>query len=103
MTSGPSLSCRAPSWSACSTDPPANGHSTERVGDEADVGHPGPCRDVGQVGDPQLVGGFVDEVVPALQERGIYPTEYSGATLRENLKVPAQYGTDPRTNGGESI
>jgi hypothetical protein len=27
----------------------------------------------------------VDRLVPELQERGIYPTEYAGTTLRENL------------------
>jgi hypothetical protein len=43
------------------------------------------------------IDAFVDEVVPLLQERGIYPTEYPGATLRDNLGAPAQYGTDPRT------
>ena len=48
------------------------------------------------------VDAFVDEVVPLLQERGIYPTEYPGATLRENLDVPAQYGIDQRTNGRAS-
>ncbi|PTL71703.1 nitrilotriacetate monooxygenase [Rathayibacter caricis DSM 15933] len=42
------------------------------------------------------VDTFVDEVVPLLQQRGLYPTEYPGATLRENLGVPAQYGIDPR-------
>jgi FMN-dependent oxidoreductase (nitrilotriacetate monooxygenase family) len=42
------------------------------------------------------VDAFVDEVVPVLRERGLYPTEYAGRTLRENLGVPAQYGTDPR-------
>lgn len=39
---------------------------------------------------------FVDEVVPLLQQRGIYPLDYLGATLRENLGVPDQYGLDPR-------
>lgn len=42
------------------------------------------------------VDAFVDEVVPVLQERGLYPRAYRGATLRENLGVPAQYGADPR-------
>jgi FMN-dependent oxidoreductase (nitrilotriacetate monooxygenase family) len=42
------------------------------------------------------VDAFVDEVVPLLQERGIYPTSYPGTTLRDNLGVPAQYGLDPR-------
>ncbi|NAZ76077.1 NtaA/DmoA family FMN-dependent monooxygenase [Kineococcus sp. T13] len=39
---------------------------------------------------------FVDEVVPLLQERGLYHRDYEGATLRENLGVPHQYGIDPR-------
>ncbi len=45
------------------------------------------------------VDAFVDEVVPLLQQRGIYPTEYPGVTLRENLGVPDQYGLDPRVFG----
>lgn len=35
---------------------------------------------------------FVDEVVPLLRERGLYPDEYIGSTLRENLGIPEQYG-----------
>jgi FMN-dependent oxidoreductase (nitrilotriacetate monooxygenase family) len=42
------------------------------------------------------VDAFVDHVVPILRERGIYPEDYVGATLRENLGVPAQYGLDAR-------
>ncbi|MEV7431851.1 NtaA/DmoA family FMN-dependent monooxygenase [Nocardioides sp. NPDC092400] len=42
------------------------------------------------------VDAFVDEVVPLLRARGIYPTEYPGRTLRENLGVGRQYGSDPR-------
>ena len=37
---------------------------------------------------PYLPGGlddFVDKVVPELQRRGIFRTEYEGRTLRENL------------------
>lgn len=48
------------------------------------------------------IDAFVDNVVPLLQERGIYPTEYAGATLRENLGVPGQYGLDPRITGGDT-
>jgi hypothetical protein len=29
--------------------------------------------------------GFADEVVPLLQERGVFRTEYAGTTLREHL------------------
>jgi FMN-dependent oxidoreductase (nitrilotriacetate monooxygenase family) len=32
---------------------------------------------------------FVDQVVPLLQERGVYRTEYPGSTLRDNLGLPA--------------
>ena len=35
---------------------------------------------------------FVEEVVPILQERGIFHTDYEGETLRENLGIPYQYG-----------
>ncbi|WP_375476444.1 LLM class flavin-dependent oxidoreductase [uncultured Jatrophihabitans sp.] len=38
----------------------------------------------------------VDRLVPALQERGVYPDEYPGATLRQNLglRPPVAYRTD---------
>lgn len=41
------------------------------------------------------VDAFVDEVVPILRKRGLYPDEYVGSTLRENLGVPEQYGLGP--------
>ncbi|CAH0168397.1 Nitrilotriacetate monooxygenase component A [Peribacillus simplex] len=37
---------------------------------------------------PYLPGGlddFVDQVIPVLQQRGLFRTEYTGSTLRENL------------------
>jgi len=40
---------------------------------------------------PYLPGGlddFVDRVIPELQRRGLFRTEYEGATLRENLGLP---------------
>lgn len=42
------------------------------------------------------IDAFVNEVVPILQERGLFHTEYEGKTLRENLGVTDQYGIDPR-------
>lgn len=39
---------------------------------------------------------FVEEVVPILQERGVFHEYYEGETLRENLGVPYQYGVDKR-------
>lgn len=47
------------------------------------------------------VDAFVDQVVPELRRRGIYPEEHVGATLRENLGVPRQYGIDPRIARGD--
>ena len=44
---------------------------------------------------------FVDDVVPLLQERGLYHLDYEGATLRENLEAHQQYGLDPRLGGGQ--
>ena len=37
---------------------------------------------------PSNLEAFVDKVVPILQKRGIFRTEYEGTTLRENLELP---------------
>ena len=37
---------------------------------------------------PEGLDDFVDRVVPVLQERGLFRTEYEGRTLRENLGLP---------------
>jgi len=37
---------------------------------------------------PQLLGAFTEKVVPILQERGLFRTEYSGHTLREHYGLP---------------
>lgn len=42
------------------------------------------------------IDAFVDEVVPILQERGLFHKEYEGKTLRTHLDAPDQYGIDPR-------
>ena len=38
---------------------------------------------------PHGIVDFVDLVVPELQRRGAFRTEYEGSTLRENLGLPA--------------
>ncbi|MFJ6728782.1 NtaA/DmoA family FMN-dependent monooxygenase [Streptomyces sp. NPDC091281] len=38
---------------------------------------------------PDGLDDIVDLLVPALQERGVYPTEYTGTTLREHLGLRA--------------
>ncbi len=37
---------------------------------------------------PEGLDDFVDRVVPELQRRGVFRTEYEGATLRDNLGLP---------------
>ena len=37
---------------------------------------------------PGGLDGFVDQVVPLLQERGVFRREYEGTTLREHLGLP---------------
>ena len=37
---------------------------------------------------PEPLQDFVDLVIPELQKRGLFRTEYTGPTLRENLGVP---------------
>jgi nucleoside-diphosphate-sugar epimerase len=53
------------------------------------------CIDVYEDG----IGAFVDGVVPILQERGLFHTDYEGSTLRDHLGAPAQYGLDDRVMG----
>jgi hypothetical protein len=36
---------------------------------------------------PASIDDFVNEVVPILQKRGVYPSEYLGKTLRENTEL----------------
>lgn len=39
------------------------------------------------------VDAFVDEVVPILQERGLFHCEYEGATLRDHLGARLSTGS----------
>ncbi|RYE88714.1 MAG: LLM class flavin-dependent oxidoreductase, partial [Myxococcales bacterium] len=45
------------------------------------------------------VDAFVDQVIPILQDRGLFHRDYEGTTLREHLGLPGQYGLDPRLPG----
>ncbi|WP_342422492.1 hypothetical protein [Paenibacillus sp. FSL E2-0178] len=38
------------------------------------------------------VADFVDQVIPILQDRGLFHRENEGTTLCENMRVPYQYG-----------
>jgi len=42
------------------------------------------------------IDAFANEVVPILQERGLFQQDYKGNTLRKKLGLQDQYGIDPR-------
>lgn len=47
---------------------------------------------------PYFPGGlddFVEQVVPILQERGLFRTEYEGTTLRDHFGLPRPASTLP--------
>jgi hypothetical protein len=47
---------------------------------------------------PQLLEAFTSKVVPILQERGLFRTDYTGTTLREHYGLPrpeSLYGATP--------
>ena len=55
---------------------------------------------------PVLPGGlndFVGKVVPELQRRGLFRTEYTGKTLRENLGLPRPESRYKNVRGAEEI
>jgi FMN-dependent oxidoreductase (nitrilotriacetate monooxygenase family) len=41
---------------------------------------------------PEQLRVFVDEVIPILQRRGVFRTDYAGTTLREHLGIPRPAG-----------
>jgi len=49
---------------------------------------------------PTGLDEFIEHVIPVLQERGLFRTEYEGTTLRENLglrRPPSSHAAEPRT------
>ena len=89
----PNAACRSASWlSRC-----RRGHPTFVGTPGADRRRAGrttcaPARVDGFNITPHLVpsslADIVDKVVPELQDRGVYRTEYEGTTLREHLALP---------------
>lgn len=60
----------------------------ETVADSLEVWFKGAAADGFNIMPPYMPGGlddFVDQVVPILQERGLFRADYEGRTLRENL------------------
>ncbi|KAF0815163.1 Nitrilotriacetate monooxygenase component A [Andreprevotia sp. IGB-42] len=74
----------------------ARGHWTvvgtpEHIADQLQLWFENGAADGFNVMPPWLPGGleeFVEHVVPILQQRGLFRTEYEGSTLRENLGLP---------------
>lgn len=74
----------------------ARGHRTilgtpEQIADQLEDWFVNGGADGFNIMPPYLPGGlddFVDLVVPELQRRGLFRTEYEGSTLRENLGLP---------------
>ena len=48
---------------------------------------------------PDGLGEFADKVVPILQERGVYRTEYEGTTLRDHLGLATPAPRQPALAG----
>lgn len=62
--------------------------TAEQIADQLEERFLGGAADGFNIMAPSLPGGlldFIDHVVPVLQRRGLFRTEYEGATLRENL------------------
>lgn len=74
----------------------ARGHWTtwgtpEQIADQLEEWFVTDAADGFNVMPPYLPGGltdFVEQVIPVLQRRGLFRTEYEGRTLRENLGLP---------------
>lgn len=80
----------------------------EQVADQLDLWFASGAADGFNVMPPALPGGledFVDQVVPLLQQRGLFRTEYEGTTLREhygltrprNTNLARTEPTEPKT------
>jgi FMN-dependent oxidoreductase (nitrilotriacetate monooxygenase family) len=52
---------------------------------------------------PRGLDRFVDEVVPLLQERGVFRTEYEGDTLRSHLRLPTVVPGSERAAQGSAV
>jgi N-acetyl-S-(2-succino)cysteine monooxygenase len=74
----------------------ARGHRTiwgtpEQIADQLEEWFVNDAADGFNIMPPYLPGGlddFVEQVIPILQQRGRFRTEYEGRTLRENLGLP---------------
>jgi alkanesulfonate monooxygenase len=74
----------------------ARGHRTiwgtpEQIADQLEEWFVNDAADGFNIMPPYLPGGlddFVEQVIPILQRRGRFRTEYEGRTLRENLGLP---------------
>lgn len=89
----------------------ARGHWTvvgtpETIADQLQLWFENGAADGFNVMPPWLPGGlqeFIDLVVPVLQQRGLFRTEYEGNTLRENLGLSRPQNQFKKSNQAEQI
>ncbi|QGV82414.1 LLM class flavin-dependent oxidoreductase [Streptomyces ficellus] len=79
--------------------------TAEQIADRLEEWFTGGAADGFTIMPPYLPGGldhFVDQVVPVLQERGLFRTEYTGRTLREHYGLPRPTATTPGSTTGST-
>lgn len=69
MVNGLFQSIEGKTGSGRAADPPSNDTTGEHVDDEGDVGEPLPCRDIGEVSDPENVWRWRTELAVHLGQR----------------------------------
>ncbi|GGF43285.1 monooxygenase [Aliidongia dinghuensis] len=85
----------------------ARGHwmvrgTPERIADQLEAWFVGGAADGFNIMPPYFPGGlddFVDLVVPILQERGLFRTDYTGSTLRDHLGLTRPENRHVRSHG----
>ncbi|MDR7161901.1 LLM class flavin-dependent oxidoreductase [Arthrobacter sp. BE255] len=78
----------------------------EQIADDIERWHRAGAADGFNVMPDALPSGFdqfVDHVIPELQRRGLFRTEYQGSTLREHLNLPVQPIVRPPVRGGAPV
>ncbi|MBD2123640.1 MULTISPECIES: LLM class flavin-dependent oxidoreductase [Trichocoleus] len=89
----------------------ARGHrqilgTPEQIADQLEEWFVNDAADGFNIMPPYLPGGldeFVDLVIPELQRRGLFRTEYEGSTLRENLGLPRPTNQFIQANAPELV
>ncbi len=89
----------------------ARGHLTvigtaEQIADRMELWLREGAADGFNIMPPYMPGGmtdFIDKVIPILQQRGLFRTEYAGETLREHLGLSRPASVHSRAANGEEV